>query len=87
VEFAMQDIYKTRIGDEGRILLPLDWRKAVHAKPGDEVFIHVSDDGLRISTIQQAIERFQQLVARHVPPEADLVDELVRERRAEADNE
>jgi antitoxin PrlF len=83
----MQETYKVRIGEEGRIVLPLDWRKTVHAKPGDEVFIHVSDDGLLISTIQQAIHRFQKLVAQHVPPGIDLVDELIRERRTEADDE
>ena len=83
----MQDTYRTKIGEEGRIVLPLDWRKAVHAKPGDEVVIQVSDDGLHISTAQQAIERFQKLVAQFVPPEVDLVDELIRERRAEADDE
>jgi AbrB family looped-hinge helix DNA binding protein len=83
----MQDTYKARIGEEGRIVLPLDWRKAVHAKPGDELVIQVSDDGLHISTVQQAIERLQKLVAQHVLPEVDLVDELIRERRADADDE
>ena len=83
----MQDTYKARIGEEGRVVLPLDWRKAVHAKPGDELVIQVSDDGLHISTVRQAIKRFQKLVALHVPPEVDLVDELIRERRAEADDE
>jgi len=83
----MQDTYKARIGEEGRIVLPLDWRKAVHAQPGDELVIQVSDDGLHISTVQQAIKRFQQLVALHVPADVDLVEELIRERRAEADEE
>ena len=49
--------------------------------------IQVSDDGLHISTVQQAIERLQKLVAQYEPPEVDLVDELIRERRAEADDE
>jgi len=83
----MQGTYKTRIGDEGRIVLPLDWRKAVHAGPGDELVIQARDDGLHISTVQQAIERFQRTVAQHVPPEVNLVDELIRERRAEAEDE
>jgi AbrB family looped-hinge helix DNA binding protein len=86
-EDDMQDTYKARIGEEGRIVLPLDWRKAVHAKPGDELVIHVNDDGLHISTVQQALARFQKLVAQHVPREVDLVGELIRERRAEADEE
>jgi bifunctional DNA-binding transcriptional regulator/antitoxin component of YhaV-PrlF toxin-antitoxin module len=83
----MLDTYRARIGEEGRILLPLDWRKAAHAKPGDELVIQVCDDGLHISTVQQAIERFQKLVARHVPRDVDLVDELIRERRVEAEDE
>jgi AbrB family looped-hinge helix DNA binding protein len=86
-EGAMQDTYKTKIGDEGRILLPLNWRKAVHARPGDELVIQVRDDGLHISTVEQAIKRFQSLVAQHVPPDADLVEELLCERRAEVDDE
>jgi len=83
----MQDTYKAKIGDEGRVLLPLDWRKAVHATSGDELVMRVCDDGLHISTVQQAIARFQKLVAQHVPPDVDLVEELLRERRAEADDE
>jgi AbrB family looped-hinge helix DNA binding protein len=84
---TMQDTYKAKIGDEGRIVLPLDWRKDVHAKPGDELIIQVHNDGLHISTVQQAIERFQKLVARHVPADVDLVDELIRERRAESEDD
>jgi AbrB family looped-hinge helix DNA binding protein len=83
----MQDTYKIKIGEEGRIVLPLDWRKAVHARPGDELVIRVNDDGLTVSTVQQSIQRFQKLVALHIPPEIDLVDELIRERREDADDE
>lgn len=83
----MRDTYRAKIGDEGRVVLPLDWRKANHAASGDELVIRVREDGLLISTVQQAINRFQNLVAQHVSPEVDLVDELLRERRAEAEDE
>jgi AbrB family looped-hinge helix DNA binding protein len=86
-DITMQDTYKAKIGDEGRIVLPLDWRKDVHANPGDELIIQVHNDGLHISTVQQAIERFQKLVAQHVPADVDLVDELIRERRAESEDD
>ena len=39
-EDVMQDTYKARIGKKGRIVLPLDWRKAVHTGPGDELVIY-----------------------------------------------
>jgi AbrB family looped-hinge helix DNA binding protein len=83
----MLDTYRARMGEEGRIVLPLDWRKAVHVSPGDELVIQAHEDGLHISTVQQAIERFQKLVAQHVPRDVDLVEELIRERRAEAEDE
>lgn len=43
----------------------------------------------RVSLLEgcEAVERFQKLVAEHVPPEVDLVEELIRERRAEAEDE
>jgi len=50
---------------------------------GDEVILRLEGKELRIFTLNQAIQRAQELVSRYVPQERSLADELIAERRLE----
>jgi AbrB family looped-hinge helix DNA binding protein len=78
---------RTRINENGRVVIPASFRKALGINAGDEVVLRIEDDELRISTLKRRIERAQQLVRRHVKPGTSLVNELISERREAAKRE
>jgi AbrB family looped-hinge helix DNA binding protein len=84
---TMQEETRTRINQNGRVVIPATFRKALGMNIGDEVVLRIEDDELRISTLKGRIERAQRLVRRHVKPGASLVDELIAERREAARRE
>ena len=78
---------RLRINENGRVVIPAAFRKALGINAGDEVVLRMEDDELRITTLKCRIERAQRLVRKHVKPGASLVDELIADRREEAKNE
>lgn len=78
---------KVKIGKNGRMIIPAEFRRALGFKDGDEVIMHVDEDGLRISTPAQATSRAQALVRRYVPENSDLSGELMADRRKEVADE
>lgn len=78
---------KAKIGKNGRMIIPAEFRRTLGFEDGDEVILHVDEGGLRISTPAQAISRAQALVRRYVPEGSDLSGELVADRRTEVEAE
>jgi AbrB family looped-hinge helix DNA binding protein len=78
---------RTRVNENGRVVIPAAFRKAMGINAGDEVVLRIEDDELRISTLKRRIERAQRLVRQHVKPGSSLVDELIAERRRAAKRE
>lgn len=82
-------ILKTRlkINENGRVVIPAPFRKALGVKPGDEVILLWEDDELRITTMKRNIERAQRHARQYLKPGVSLVDELIAERREAAKRE
>jgi AbrB family looped-hinge helix DNA binding protein len=78
---------RTRVNENGRVVIPASFRKALGIHAGDEVVLRIEDDELRITTLKSRLERAQRLVRKHVKPGTSLVDELIAERREAARNE
>jgi AbrB family looped-hinge helix DNA binding protein len=79
--------FKTRLGKGGRIVIPTRYRRELGVEPGDEIILHLDENGLRLYTPAQAVARAQALVRSHVPAERRLSEELISERREEAARE
>jgi AbrB family looped-hinge helix DNA binding protein len=77
----------TTLDRAGRILIPAKVRKAMGIKPGDRLVLRLEDEELRISSLDRAIRRAQEIVRKYNPTGRSLVDELIAERRAEAGRE
>ena len=84
---TLQQEARSRVNENGRVVIPAAFRKAMGIKVGDEVVLRMEDDELRISTLKRRIERAQRLVRQHVKPGTSLVDELIAERREAAQRE
>jgi AbrB family looped-hinge helix DNA binding protein len=78
---------KARVNENGRLVIPASFRKALGIKSGDEVVLRMEDDELRITTMKRRIERAQRLIRTRVKPGRSLVDELIAERRQAAKHE
>lgn len=79
----MQDI-KTKLGHSGRIVIPTEYRRRLGLEAGDEIIMHLDEEGLHLYTSAQAIARAQTLVRRYVPEGRNLSRELISERREES---
>jgi AbrB family looped-hinge helix DNA binding protein len=75
---------RLRINENGRVVIPASFRKALGINPGDEVILSLEEDELRITTMKRRIERAQRHVRKYVKPGVSLVDELIAERREAA---
>jgi AbrB family looped-hinge helix DNA binding protein len=78
---------RTRVNENGRLVIPASYRKALGIKAGDEVILRMEDDELRITTMKRRIERAQRRIRQYVKPGVSLVDELIAERREAAKRE
>ncbi len=78
---------RTRVNENGRVVIPAAFRKAMGIRVGDEVVLRMEDNELRILTLKRRIEQAQRLVRQHMKPGSSLVDELIAERRQAAKRE
>jgi AbrB family looped-hinge helix DNA binding protein len=80
----MSDTASVRVGPKGRVVLPIEARRALGIQEGDELVAILEEDGIRLMTRQAAIASLRGLLGKG---EGSLIDELIAERRAEAERE
>ena len=83
----MEQEARLRVNENGRIVIPAAFRKALGIEIGDEVVLRLQADELSITTQQHRIRRAQQRARQYLKPGSSLVDELLAERREAARNE
>jgi len=83
----MESETRLRVNENGRIVIPAPFRKALGIRAGDELVLRVQDDELRITTQQRRIQRAQRRARKLLKPGASLVQELLAERREAAKHE
>ncbi len=83
----MEQETRLRVNENGRIVIPAAFRKALGIEIGDEVVLRLEDRKLSITTQRHRIQRAQQRARKYLKPGTSLVDELLAERREAARNE
>ena len=83
----MFDETRLRLSENGRIVIPASFRKALGIEAGDELVLRLQEDELRITTQQRRIRRAQERARRYLKRGESLVDELLAERREAAKRE
>ena len=76
-----------RVNENGRVVIPASYRKALGIKAGDQVILRMEDDELRITTMKRRLERARRRIRQYVKPGVSLADELIAERREAAKRE
>ena len=77
---------RTRLNENGTLVLPASVPRALGLHPGDEIVLRVENDELRMTTTAKRVERAQQLFKKYVGEGVRLSDELLADRRREAAN-
>lgn len=80
-------VHEVRLGSQGRLVIPAELRERMGAEEGEVYVATVDERGvLTLRTRRQALEALRDAWGRHEDGEPLLSDELVAERRAEADD-
>lgn len=83
----MDTQFRTKVGHDGRVMIPAALRKELGLTAGDELVVSRDEDGIHLRTRLIALDRARRLVARFIPADADLVAELRLSRRTDAMHE
>jgi bifunctional DNA-binding transcriptional regulator/antitoxin component of YhaV-PrlF toxin-antitoxin module len=78
---------RVRVEEGGRLTLPAAFVDALGLKPNDVFFAHLEDGEIHLLTPKAAMKRAQAIIRQFVPEGVSLVDELLDERRREAERE
>ncbi|MBI4236123.1 MAG: AbrB/MazE/SpoVT family DNA-binding domain-containing protein [Chloroflexi bacterium] len=77
---------EARLGPQGRLVIPATLRHALDLRPGERLIARVEEGRLVLEKPEQILARLKARFA-SVPRAVSMVDELVAERRAEAQRE
>jgi bifunctional DNA-binding transcriptional regulator/antitoxin component of YhaV-PrlF toxin-antitoxin module len=72
----------------GRLAIPPELLTAAGLEPGLAVHVRLTDDGIEVLSQRAALRRAQAIARRYIPEGSpSMVDELIAERRREAERE
>ena len=80
-------MYAMKMSEGGRVVIPAEVRKALDMREGDTRVLELANGEARLFSRREQLRRAQALVRQYVPEGVSLVDELIAERRAEAERE
>ena len=79
--------YTIRAGERGRLVLPVALRKRIGLQERDQLVVTIEgDNSLRLVSLSQQIKKAQGLF-KDIAPGISLADELIEERRLEANQQ
>jgi bifunctional DNA-binding transcriptional regulator/antitoxin component of YhaV-PrlF toxin-antitoxin module len=84
---AANPFIAAEIDVHGRVVIPAAYRQALHLEKGTRVHLYLEGDSVRLISRDAAIRRIQKEFAERLPRDVSLVDELIAERRREAERE
>jgi bifunctional DNA-binding transcriptional regulator/antitoxin component of YhaV-PrlF toxin-antitoxin module len=71
--------------EEGRLTLPAEVRQVLDVQDGGQVMMTIEDGSVRVTTPARTLERVRAPARPHMPKDRLASDELIAERRAEAE--
>jgi AbrB family looped-hinge helix DNA binding protein len=83
----MEQSFRGRMTDAGRIVIPAELRKEIELREGEELIFSRDAEGIRITSLKRAIRQAQELFTSLAPSEVVLSQVLLAERRREGSNE
>ncbi len=78
---------RVKIVEGGKLVIPALMRRELGIGAGDTVMVDIDNGELRVRSVSKALERARAILRRHIPEDSNLADELIDDRRAEAEHE
>jgi antitoxin PrlF len=75
------------IAANGRLVIPANMRAQLGLQGGGKLVARLLEGAVILEPVETAVRRAQALVAKYVPRDAGLADELIAERRTAAEHE
>lgn len=79
--------YESKVDQVGRVVIPVELRKQLDIHAGDEVIVEADERGIHIYTRLQALREAQDYFCSLAPTNFIMSEELIRERREEAERD
>jgi len=76
-----------KIIEGGKLIIPAAFRRKLGIDTGDTVVLELGEDGLHVRSLSSAVRRAQEIVREFVPDDVSLADDLIAERRVEAEHD
>lgn len=76
-----------KIIDGGKLIIPASFRRKLGIDTGDTVVVELGEDGLHVRSLSSAVRLAQEIIREFAPDDVSLADELIAERRVEAEGE
>ena len=77
----------TKLGEGGRLVIPVEYRRELGVETGDELVLLLEYHSIRVLTPHEAIRRAQAIIRSYIPEGSRLSDELIEDRRRDAERE
>jgi len=84
---GVMEQFTCKVDNQGRITLPVEWRKAHRIQSGTDVALVVSQDRLEVQTGDQSLDEARRIVSRYRKGKRSAVEMLREDRRLEAARE
>ncbi len=82
------EIFHARIEEGGKIQLPPQILAELDFETGQDVELEIEKKSVRVSLSRaERLKKAQELVRKYVNPDISLADELIADRRREAEND
>jgi bifunctional DNA-binding transcriptional regulator/antitoxin component of YhaV-PrlF toxin-antitoxin module len=79
---------RAKVAKGGKISIPSICRKYLNLRDGEEIIFSINNNNdVVISPMHIILERARKLISKYHDPNKSLVDELINQRRIEAENE
>jgi AbrB family looped-hinge helix DNA binding protein len=78
---------KLKIGPGGRVVIPASMREALGVEEGQVLVATLENGELRLVSMATALDAARAMVRSSIPQGANLADELIADRRKEAERE
>jgi AbrB family looped-hinge helix DNA binding protein len=83
---ADRETLEVTVGPQGRLVIPASLRRRLSIEPGEVLIARAEEDRLVLERRKAILARLRERL-RVVPTDVSLVDELIAERRKEAERE
>lgn len=83
----MANVIHTKLGEGRRVAIPAELCQRYGIEPGDPVVLEPTDSGIVMRPLEVVIREVQAYFADLAPADVKLSEELLRDRREEAERE